>query len=321
MPSLTRIVRSAAPAEVRAKHVFAIVAAVFVGGLAAGVGPALAAFPGANGKIAFTSDRDGTNDIWIMSPNGGEPVNLTPDPPADEADDALPNWRADGRKIVFASDRKTPDNPTPEGFDGPDFELFTMNADGSKVRQITFNELDDDDPAWSPDGRRVVFTRDVDTVIGPDHRNWDILTMRVSGGDERNLTKDPSHDVEPNWSPNGRRIAFTSVPEGGVDDDAEIYTMGIDGSRVRRLTDNTTFDGQPNWSPNGRQISFQSYREGQLSIYTMRGEGSDQKQRRSPQDFRPCCRQDGDEHSQMGRRSRVSAGFNPGNELSATRSN
>jgi hypothetical protein len=88
MPSPIRFTRPAAPAAARASHVVAVVAAVCVAGLAAGVGPALAAFPGANGKIAFTSERDGTPDIWATSPNGGELVNLTPDSPAD---DALPN--------------------------------------------------------------------------------------------------------------------------------------------------------------------------------------------------------------------------------------
>ena len=83
--------------------------------------------------------------------------------------------------------------------------------------------------------------------------------------------------MESNWSPNGRRIAFTSVPEGGTEEEAEIYTMNIDGARLRRLTDNEVFDGQANWSPNGRKLSFQSYREAQLSIYTMRNDGSDQK--------------------------------------------
>ena len=94
-----------APQQRVLKRVLAVVAAVCVGGLAAGAGPALAAFPGANGKIAFTSDRAGTADIWTMSPNGRDLVNLTPTSPAD---DAFPNWRADGRKIVFESDRETP---------------------------------------------------------------------------------------------------------------------------------------------------------------------------------------------------------------------
>ena len=259
----------------RAKRVVAVVAAVCVGGLAAGVGPALAAFPGANGKIAFTSDTSpAATDIWAMSPNGGELVNLTPDSPAD---DALPNWSADGRKIVFSSDSNALGTTPRRRGSKPDFELFTMNADGSGVRQITFNEVDDDDPAWSPDGRRLVFQRDFDPLGGRTTSTTTSSRCKVSGADERNLTNNPAFDVEPNWSPNGRRIAFTSVPDGGTDDEAEIYTMNIDGSRLRRVTDNDTFDGQANWSPNGRKLSFQSYREGQLSIYTMRNDGSDQK--------------------------------------------
>jgi Tol biopolymer transport system component len=275
MSSLTPPLRPAALAAARLKRVLAVVAAVCVGGLAAGVGPALAAFPGQNGKIAFASDRagNGNNDIWVMSPTGGKPVNLTPDSPAG---DGFPNWRADGRKIVFQSNRETPGNPAPEGFESPDFEIFTMNADGSDVRQITFNELDDEDPAWSPDGRRIVFARDLDPVRGDV--NYDIFTMTASGAEERNITNDPAlFDVAPNWSPSGRRIAFTSDRDG----DAEIYTVNTDGSRVHRLTSNTSFDGYPNWSPNGQKIAFQSDRDdaepNQVEIYTMRTDGRDQR--------------------------------------------
>jgi hypothetical protein len=99
------------------------------GGSAGGVPRARGAFSGKNGRIAFASDREGGDaDIWTMNPNGNDPVNLTAE---SEATDALPNWRADGRRIVLASDRETPRNPTPTGLDGPDFELFVMNGDGS----------------------------------------------------------------------------------------------------------------------------------------------------------------------------------------------
>ena len=70
--------------------------------------------------------------------------------------------------------------------------------------------VDDEDPAWSPDGRRVVFQRDFDLLIGPDHRNYEVVTIKVSGGDERRLTNTPGRDGAPNWSPNGRRVAFDS---------------------------------------------------------------------------------------------------------------
>lgn len=283
MSSLTPPLRPAALAAARLKPVLLVLAAACVGCLAAGVGPALAAFPGQNGKIAFASDRAGNDDIWAMSPTGGKPVNLTPSSPAG---DAFPNWRADGRKIVFQSNLETPGNPAPEGLESPDLEIFTMNADGSNRTQITFNELDDEDPAWSPDGRRIVFQRDLDPVRG--QVNYDIFTMTASGAQERNITNDPDpFDVSPNWSPSGRRIAFASDRHGDVGDpdgDAEvteIYTVNTDGSHIHRLTSNTSFDGYPNWSPNGQRIAFQSDRDdaepNQVEIYTMRDTGRDQR--------------------------------------------
>ena len=79
--------------------------------LAAGASPALGAFPGKNGKIAFVSNRDGgDDDIWTMNPDGSDLVNLTP---GSTGSDGVPNWSADGRKIVFASDRETQTTPRP----------------------------------------------------------------------------------------------------------------------------------------------------------------------------------------------------------------
>ena len=256
-------------------RILCALAIICLGGLGTGVSPALGAFPGDNGKIAFDSDRDGGDlDIWTMSPSGSSLVNLT----ANDAVDFLANWRADGRKLAFMSDRETPSNPVPPGFPGPDFEIFVMNADGSNPTQITFNDLDDENPAWSSDGKRIVFQRDLDPVRGQS--DYDIFTMKADGSNQQNRTNNPAlQDIDPNWSPNGRRIAFSSDRDG----DGEIYTMRPNGSGVRQLTFNDgPLDAAPNWSPNGRMIAFDSDRDlteqtpFQVEIYTMGADGDDQ---------------------------------------------
>lgn len=244
---------------------FALVLPVLcAGGLVAAASPALAAFPGQNGRIAFDSDRQGNLDIWTMRPGGRDLRNLTK---GSEAVDASANWNPDGRQIAFMSDRVTPDNPDPRGKQGPDFEIFVMNANGSNPRQITFNELDDEDPAWSPNGMRIVFQRDLKPVRG--RVDYDLFTVAADGTDERGLTNTRGvNDAQPNWSSRGR-VAFASDRDG----DNEIYTMRSDGSNVRKLTRNKQNEEFPNWSPSGRTVLFHREGDGNFDIYRVRAAG------------------------------------------------
>jgi Tol biopolymer transport system component len=227
--------------------------------------PAHATFPGQNGKIAFTHfegvDSEATSDIYTMSPNGRDLLNLTPDSLA--ADD-FPSWSADGRMIAFWSNRKDPDdNPT------GDQEIFVMNANGSGLRQVTKNKLDDSGPAWSPNGDRLVFHRWLGGGAGAD-----LITMRVNGTDERNLTRSPGIlDRYPVWSPDGREIVFMR-DHSGLEND--IATIRPDGSHLRALTATPTDEESPDWSPDGKRIAFHwnapSHVE-DYEVYVMRRDG------------------------------------------------
>jgi Tol biopolymer transport system component len=83
-------------------------------------------------------------------------------------------------------------------------------------------------------------------------------------------------DLDPAWSPDGRRIAFSSSArdEGSG---YHVYVMNADGSKQRRLTPNRSDDSDPAWSPNGRWIAFTSERDGSAEIYVMNADGSEQR--------------------------------------------
>jgi Tol biopolymer transport system component len=214
------------------------------GALLVTAAPAHATFPGHNGKIVFTHfddpEDDSTSDIYTVSPNGRHLRNLTPDSSA--ADD-FASWSADGRMIAFWSTRTGPDNPT------GDQEIFVMNADGSGLRQVTKNTVDDGGPAWSPNGDRLVFHR-----FAGDGSGADLWTVRVDGTGERNLTRSPAiMDRYGAWSPDGREIVFMR-DDSGLEND--IATIRPDGSHLRALTDTPTDEEAPDWSPDGKRIAF-----------------------------------------------------------------
>ena len=107
------------------------------------------------------------------------------------------------------------------------------------------SRLDVQAPAWSRDGRTIVF-------VSWRDGNGEVYAMDADSSAPRNLTQDPAKDVRPAWSPDGRRIAFVSQRDGN----SEVYVMNADGSGKRNLTRDRASDDYPTWSPDGRRIAF-----------------------------------------------------------------
>jgi Tol biopolymer transport system component len=225
--------------------------------LLATAGSAHAAFPGQNGKIAYSHFNCGatgcTQGLYTTFEDGTGRVQLTTG-----ARDAWPAWSADGSKIAFSSNRDEP-NPSSCGAQC-NYEIYSMNADGTGRVRLTSDPASDYSPAWSPDGSKIAFN----SSRSPSG----IYVMNADGSDPRLLlagVRDPA------WSPDGTKIAYTGP--GGESDQlyaSEIWTMDADGTDQRRITQSGdieypcgssyfTYDEAdfgPNWSPDGTKLVY-----------------------------------------------------------------
>jgi TolB protein len=160
--------------------------------------------------------------------------------------DAYPVESPDGKRIVFQSNRTG------------NWDIYTMNVDGSELKQLTGDLAPDNTPSWSPDGAKIVF---VSERHGSEYDS-EVYIMNADGSSQRRLTEQKGDDSHPKFSPDGKSIIFNSArstPDLKVEWSKqwiELYMMDTSGMNVKRITSFKTVSTFASISPDGQKIVY-----------------------------------------------------------------
>lgn len=255
--------------------------------------PALASFPGQNGKIIWYSiGGDQTdNDVFEMKPNGDDQQRLRDD----NIDNYDPQFSPNGNRIAFSSSNNDlwvmnanggnahvispnyAEDPSWAGNNRVMFqrngELYIINVNGGLPNLLLNKETaaNEEEPDWSAVTNRVAFVRWPEAMVDPE-----IFTVKLNGTDEKRLTNNGLYDDDPDWSPKAKRLAYTCSPG---DADAEICTMKANGRNKVNLTNNDLHaDEEASWSPNGMFLVYERNTDGTSDddIWKMKANGDNQ---------------------------------------------
>ena len=217
------------------------------------------------------------SNIWVVDTDGGEPRRFT----TGQKRDTSPRWSPDGTRLAFISERE----PKKRG------QLYVMPADGGEPEKLTDIKRGVASPVWSPDGTRIAFTSRTGGWEEPedeeekrkskparvievmkykmngegfvyDRRNHIFVVPADGSGEPRQITDGDWHDNNPEWSPDGRLIAFVSArhEDRDYDNAADVFVVPADGGEARRVTDTAGPASLPEFSPDGRSIAYLGHR-------------------------------------------------------------
>ena len=175
----------------------------------------------------------------------------------------------DGKRIVFTS------------LKGGDLDIYTMNIDGTDVKQLTDAPGYDGGAWWSPDGTKIVYRahHPKDSLELAQYRDLlaaglirpskvELFVMNADGSDNRQITHLGGANFGPSWTPDGKRIIFSSNHKTPRSGNFDLYLVNLDGSNLEQVTTNPVFDGFPMFSPDGRHIIWASNRFDQKQTET-----------------------------------------------------
>ncbi len=211
--------------------------------------------------VAYMSRGSGNWDIHLQRIGGRNPINLTE---RSSEDDGSPKFSPDGEWIAFRSERQGGG-------------IFVMGATGESVRRVTEGGFD---PAWSPDGAKIVHATEA-TAQNPYSRSTvsQLWVTEVATGETKLLYAGDA--VQPDWSPNGLRIAYWGLQ--GDSGQRDLWTIKADGTDPVRVTDDPDLDWNPVWSPDGNWLYFSSDRGGSLNLWRIPIDESSGQARGAPE--------------------------------------
>ncbi|NML18011.1 S9 family peptidase [Azohydromonas caseinilytica] len=228
-------------------------------------------------RIAFTSDRGGGNSqLFLIDPGGGEARQIS----FFKGGVSSFEWSPDGKKMLLTSivnvdpeargapseldQPRDPDAPElvwrlPYKLNGVGYllaeqiHLFTLDVDSGEDLRLTEGAFEVRDAAWSPDGRRIVYSRTREERLA--HRT-DLWTVDADGANARQVTREQANVSTPQWSPDGRWIAFSGNLDDG-DAQMRLWLLEVDSGAVRPLGEDDV-EVVPGsclcWSPDSRQL-------------------------------------------------------------------
>ncbi len=197
--------------------------------------------------VVYTTRDGGDLDLFLQRIGGRNPVNLTKD---SDKDDLSGVFSPDGQWIAFQSQR--------EGGG-----IFIMGATGESVRRISDSGFQ---PAWSPDGKEIVFATEAGLQPFGRVGTSELWTVNVDTGEKRQIFKGDA--VQPAWSPNGRWIAYWGIPFGGAQRD--LWIIDSKGGSPIQITNDPAVDWNPVWSHDGNYLYFSSDRGGTMSLWRIK---------------------------------------------------